>query len=352
MALIYDIVTAPNISGYWDVRQSTVDTTVSEQLFPVKKQLGLKLGYVKGASGKPVVLRPAAFDTKVTLRERIGVDLTEEEMPFFKEAMLVKEADRQQLNLIAQTGNQELIDTITNGIFNDQMTLLSGAHARLEAMRLQVLATGKISIVGSNGQFRDIDYGLNAEKQKGAVDKKAKWSDKAKSNPLADIEATITKMEAEGHKPEVLYMNSATYANMKGADIVTKTIKPLAPAGIAVTKAEFEAFIVDNYGLKIQVFNQTYKNDEGQVVKYFPDGVVTFAPYAQLGYTVFGTTPEESDLLGGNNAGVEVNIVDTGIAITTKKLDDPVNVETKVSMIALPSFEQLDEIYLLDVEPA
>ena len=351
MALIYDIVTAPNLSGYWDARQSNVDTAVSEKLFPAKKQLGLKLGFVKGASGKPVVLPAAAFDTKVTLRERIGVELNEEEMPFFKEAMLVKEADRQQLNLVAQTGNQTLIDTLTNGIFNDQMTLLSGAHARLEAMRLQVLATGKIAI-NSNGNFKDIDYGLDADKQKGAVKKTAKWSDKAKSNPLADIEETITKMEAEGHKPEVLYMNSATYANMKGAEVVTKTIKPLAPAGISVTKAEFENFISDNYGLKIHVFNQTYKNEAGEVVKYFPDGVVTFAPNTALGYTVFGTTPEESDLLGGNAAGVQVNIVDTGIAVTTKKLDDPVNVETKVSMIALPSFEQLDEIYLLDVEPA
>lgn len=351
MALIYDIVTAPNISGYWDTRQSTVDSTVSEKLFPVKKQLGLKLGYVKGASGKPVVLQPAAFDTKVTLRERIGVELTEEEMPFFKEAMLVKEADRQQLMLLEQTGNQALIDTFVNGLFNDQMTLLSGAHARLEAMRLQVLATGKIAI-NSNGVFRDIDYGLNADTQKGAVKKTAKWSDKAKSNPLADIEDTVNKMEAAGHKPEVLYMNSATYANMKGADIVTKTIKPLAPAGIVVTKAEFETFISDNYGLKIHVFNQTYKNEAGQVVKYFPDGVVTFAPNSSLGYTVFGTTPEESDLMGDYKSGAEVTVVDTGIAITTKKLDDPVNVETKVSMIALPSFEQLDEIYLLDVEPA
>lgn len=34
---------------------------------------------------------------------------------------------------------------------------------------------------------------------------------------------------------------------------------------------------------------------------------------------MFGTTPEESDLMGGNNA-VEVSIVDTGIAITTKNL--------------------------------
>lgn len=48
----------------------------------------------------------------------------------------------------------------------------------------------------------------------------------------------------------------------------------------------------------------------------------------------------------GSNASV--SIVDTGVAITTMKHDDPVNVETKVTMICLPSFEQADQVYILD----
>lgn len=66
---------------------------------------------------------------------------------------------------------------------------------------------------------------------------------------------------------------------------------------------------------------------------------------------MFGTTPEESDLLGGNSDSAKVAIVDTGIAVTTIKHADPVNVETKVSMIALPSFERLDEVYMLSTVP-
>ena len=46
-----------------------------------------------------------------------------------------------------------------------------------------------------------------------------------------------------------------------------------------------------------------------------------------------------------------MQLVNTGIAITTQKLVDPVNVQTKVSMIALPSFERLDDVYMLDIEP-
>jgi len=36
----------------------------------------------------------------------------------------------------------------------------------------------------------------------------------------------------------------------------------------------------------------------------------------------------------------EVSIVKQGLAVTTTKEDDPVNVKTKVSMIGLPSFER------------
>ena len=62
-----------------------------------------------------------------------------------------------------------------------------------------------------------------------------------------------------------------------------------------------------------------------------------------------GTTPEESDLM--NSLGANVSIVDNGVAVTTSQTVDPVNVETKVSMVSLPSFEQADKIVIVDVTP-
>lgn len=346
MPLIYDIVTAPNVAGYWNTKQAQVDATIGEKVFPAQKQLGLKLAFVKGASGRPVVLKPSAFDTKATLRERVSVDLSEEEMPFFKESMLVKEADRQQLNLIAQTGNQGLIDTITRGLFDDTTTLLTGAHAQLEAMRMQVLATGKIAVIG-NGVPQDFDYGV-ADDHKGKAT--VAWSDKDTATPLADMDAAISAVENLGGKAEVAYMNSTTFAQLKNAKSTTTAIKPLAPTGATVTAQEVKDYFADNYGVKIVVKSGAYKDADGKVKKYFPDAHVTLAPNTALGRTVFGTTPEESDLMGGNT-GATVTIVDTGIAVTTVKKTDPVNVETKVSMIALPSFENLDDCYMFSTTP-
>ena len=43
MALIYDLVTAQNLKGFWDTRQEEALPTLGEKAFPAKKQLGLKL---------------------------------------------------------------------------------------------------------------------------------------------------------------------------------------------------------------------------------------------------------------------------------------------------------------------
>ena len=73
-------------------------------------------------------------------------------------------------------------------------------------------------------------------------------------------------------------------------------------------------------------------------------------PAGALGKTWFGTTPAESDLMSGSAANVA--ITDTGVAVTTAQKVDPVNVETIVSMICLPSFEMADQIYIMDVTPS
>lgn len=347
MALIYDVVTAPNIRGFWETSRQKIERAIGEKVFPADKQLGLKLALVKGAAGVPVVLRASAFDTKATLRERMHVELTEEQMPFFKESMIVKEHDRQQLNLVAQTGNQNLINTIIKGIFDDKSTLISGALARIEAMRMQVLATGKIGII-SNGVAMDYDYGV-AEANKGKVT--VAWHDKDTATPLQDIDKAVDALSNLGGRAEVVYMNSKTFSDLKNAKSTLALIKPLAPTGAAVTKSELKAYLESEYDLKVVIKNETYKDDDGKVKKYFPDGRVTFAPNTALGRTVFGTTPEESDLLGGNVANANVEIVEKGIAVTTSKKIDPVNVETKVSMIVLPSFEQLNNVYMLATTP-
>ena len=79
-----------------------------------------------------------------------------------------------------------------------------------------------------------------------------------------------------------------------------------------------------------------------------PDDTFVMFPAGTLGRTWMGTTPAESDLMGGSVSNV--SIVDNGVAVTTTQLHDPVNVEVIVSQICLPSFERADEVYILDTK--
>ncbi|HEP4270099.1 TPA: major capsid protein [Streptococcus pyogenes] len=344
MALIHEIITSESIKGFYNAKNENVGNTLGENAFPPKQQLGLKLSFIKGAAGKPVTLKAAAFDTKVPLRDRMTVELLDEEMPFFKEAMVVKEADRQQLSLLAQTKNQELIDTALAAIYNDKVTLIAGAKARLEAMRMEVLSKGKIH-VASNGVMKDFDYGLDSSQ---TTKPDTKWEQVDTATPLKDIEKAIEVMAERGFVPEAIIMNSKTLSLIKNASNTLDVVKPMAPDGAAVTKGDLETYIADELGLKILLKDGMFVGDDGKAKKYFPDGFATLVPNGNLGYTVFGTTPEQSDLLGGEATDAEVSIVETGIAITTTKTTDPVNVQTKVSMIALPSFERLEEVQIIN----
>ena len=79
-----------------------------------------------------------------------------------------------------------------------------------------------------------------------------------------------------------------------------------------------------------------------------PENTFVMFPDGDLGKTWFGTTPAESDLMSGSVANV--SITDTGVAVTTVQKADPVQVETIVSMICLPSFEAADQVYILDTD--
>lgn len=346
MGIIYDKITASNIAGYFNALQENVDSTLGEYIFPARKQLGTKLSYIKGASGQSVALKAAAFDTNVTIRDRVSAEIHDEQMPFFKEAMLVKENDRQQLNLVKDTGNEALVNTIVAGIFNDNLTLVNGARARLEAMRMQVLATGKIAFT-SDGVNKDIDYGVKPDHKKQVSNS---WAE-SNATPLADLEDAIETARELGLNPERAIMNYKTFGLIRKAASTVKAIKPFAGDGSSVTKAELQNYVADNYGVEIVLENGTYRNEKGEVSKFFPDGHLTLIPNGPLGNTVFGTTPEESDLFADNTVNADVEIVDSGIAVTTTKTTDPVNVQTKVSMVALPSFERLDDVYMLTVIP-
>lgn len=342
MNSIFTLVTAEEIVAYWETLATQQPPYLGEELFPADKKLGLDLKWIKGSQGLPVVLLPSAYDVKSKKRDRIGFEKLSAEMPFFKESTTIDEELRQQLNMVIATGNQAYIDSVLNNVFNDEMRLLTGARAQRERMRMQALTTGAIAI-SANGQSYDYDYGM-PENHKSTV--KVSWSDPS-ATIVDDIRNSLEVIEEDtGVRPTRAICSLKTWGYFRKNTEIRNAILGNDSA-VPVSEDKIKSYIMETLDLEIVVYNKKYTDETGAQNKFVEDDIFVMFPSGALGTSWFGTTPEESDLLSSNVANVR--ITDTGVAVTTTKETDPVNVDTKVSMIFLPSFEAADQVYILDV---
>lgn len=346
MAKIYDLVTSKALASYWTVASQYRSPYFGESKFPNKKKLGLKLEFVKGAKNAPVMLYPSALDAKVIPISRQGFEIQSEKMPFFKNSMLVNEEMRQELNMIAES-NDTAIKTIVDRIYDDEMTLLENASITREILRMQALTTGMIS-VNANGQALSYDYGLPVANK---VTPNVLWTNAETADPIADINAWKLQISSKtGTELTEGLLNSVTLTYIQKA----KAVKDMAFVNIANTPASLSTaralrILKEETGITFYVYDKGYDNN-GTFTKFVADGTVVLMPESDLGSTWFGTTPEESDLMGGVGTKASVNIVDTGVAVATYKEEDPVTVVTKVSEIVLPSFEMADQVIIASVK--
>lgn len=340
---IYDLILSNEIVSYWEILSRDREPYIGEELFPDDKKLGLDLKWLKGSNGLPVVLKPSAFDVSAIPRPRIGFEKLTAQMPFFKESKTIDEELRQELNKVLESGNQTYIDAVVNRIFADETDLLEGAAAQRERMRMMALTTGTISMTG-NGQDYEYDYGIPSN-HKTTVTKS--WSDKT-APIMEDIRTAMqTILDDTGVKVERAICSSKVMGYFRINNEIKSSIMVLTNGAGFVSDSAIKQYIKDELDLEIVTNDKRYKDENEQKQRYVADDVFVMFPSGKLGNTWFGTTPEESDLMTGSVANV--TITDTGVAVTTMKKPDPVNVETKVTMICLPDFPTADQVYIYDV---
>lgn len=340
---IFDLVSSQELTAYWEEFTQDEAPYPCEELFPDDKKRGLSLKWIKGSKGLPIVLKNSAFDAAAIPRPRIGFEKLSAEMPYFKESTYIDEELRQELNMVMETGNQAYIDSVMNRIFDDETRLLRGAAATRERMRMMALTTGVVSMT-SNGQIYTFDYGIPSGHKSEVT---TSWSDHATSDPIEDIRQAKEKIQDDtGAVITRAMCDGATWRHIRNNENIKKAIFVLSNGAGTVSDQKLRDYIMDELEIEIMVNDKRYKTEDGTVTKYMPADTFVMFPEGELGKTWFGTTPAESDLMGSGVANV--SITETGVAVTTAQKTDPVQVETIVSMICLPSFEMADQVYILD----
>lgn len=341
MDSIFDIISSQELTAYWSEMSQNDAPYIGEELFPAAKKRGLDLKWIKGSKGLPIALKTSAFDAASVPRPRIGFDRLTAQMPYFKESKYIDEELRQELNLVLETGNQAYIDSVTQRVFDDEVSLLRGAAAVREAIRMMALTTGVVALT-ANGQTFTFDYGVS---HKSTVT--TSWSDHKNSDPLEDIRVAAEKIQEEtGAVIERAICSGKTWRDIRNNEAIKKSVYVLSNGQATVSNDRLHDFIMAELGIDVVVNDKRYIAYGGTATKFVPDDTFIMFPTGQLGSSWFGTTPAESDLMGGSAANV--TIADTGVAVSTVQKADPVQVETIVSQIFLPSFEAADQVYILD----
>ena len=329
---------------------------LGEGLFPARKKMGLDLKWIRTSKGLPVSLSPSAFDTVSTIRSREGFKMDETEMAYFKESMLVKEQDRQDM-LRVQDSSDPYATEVLRHVFDDANTLIDGAKVVPERMRMYLLADANghpsISIAANGATYAynydpDNSYSTNNFTNVGAASSQNYWTDTTNSDPMKDIADAQDKVEQNtGSRPTKMIVSKATMNLLKqNAKIKSAILAQNVSANIFMTDARVKELFANELGIEVIVYTKLYKNESNQAKKFYPDGMATLIPDGALGNTFYGVTPEEATLLEDSN--YDCTIID-GIAVTVANSVDPVQTKTIASEIVLPSFERMQETYMLKV---
>lgn len=344
MATMYDLITANEVAAYWTEKNVNRQPLLGETLFPVVRELGTNLNWIKGAKNQPVGLRLSSYDAKAIRRDMQGIEEVKTKMPFFKESVYVDEELRESLNNFIAANNTSLVDSVLSKIYDQPASLIDASDITLERMRMGLITSGIITL-SSNGQSYTYNYGLDNSQK---VDASANWS-VSTTDIIGDIEDVIENAKAKGVVITRAIFNSSVAKTFKTNDALKNAIYVFANGTVNVSTDRAISYLESELGISMLQYDNVYVDEQGTAHKYIPDDTIVFLPDGKLGETHKGVTPEESDLTNGLSA--KVAIVNNGVAVTTSEIVDPVNVETKVSMVALPSFEMADQIYIMDTKP-
>lgn len=351
-----DLFTAPEISVNFTRVHSEDLPFLGSGYFPAKKKAGLDLSWIKGYKGLAVSLAPSTFDAKPSFRDRIGVTKFETEMAFFREAMLVKEKDEQEI-MRCLDSNDPWAQAILNNVFDDANTLIDGANVVPERMIMQLLSPvdGDIGIsITANSvpyvyKYDTADHKFQTNNFLSLSTATDKWSDTVSSDPMDDIKVSLDTVEENtGTRPTTAIMSRKTFNYLlANAKIKSGILSQNVTANIFMTDGVLKAFLQEQLGITVIVYTKKYKDEAGVAHSFYPDDMCTLVPDGALGSTWYGTTPEERS---GTQGGASISIVNTGVAVSVYTTPvAPINTITTASEIVLPSFERMDECYVIKV---
>lgn len=322
--------------------------------FPERKKQGLDLSWIKTHKGLPVSLAPSNFDTIPTLRARKGLSKEKTQMAFFRQGMEVGEEELLEIARVSSTDDPYLESALLS-VYDDTNNLVSGAEVVPERMRMSLLATEAghpVITIESDGVQYAYDYdkdGSYAKEHYAKLEDTSMWSNTVNSKPLTDLNNARKKLQKKGKIAKYVLMNTNTFQYLlENAQIRNSILAQNLTATIEVDDDTVISVVQKRTKLTIVLYDKMYMDEAENEHYFYPDNKVTLLPDGKLGNTWFGTTPEERT--ARQVTDVDVTTYGTGITVATKvEYGPPMKMSVFASEVVLPSYENMDSTFVLEV---
>lgn len=279
-----------------------------------------------------------AFDAPATPIRRPGVVDVRGELPAVTPIVDLSETDLNQEFVLAQ--QLAGLDVNWSPWVNVAAGLVAlAADNTFELMRGQALSTGIVSLEAEDGNIHDVDFEISSD-QKIVVD--TPWDPTTAEGATAmfdDVEA------AHGVHHDVS-------GDAAGLILTTRKMNRLLLRGLQsmfpqqpVGQISLNAYLTDRGLPGIETNDRTLRGEDGQRVRIYPEGHMTFLPGTDpIGRTELGVTQESVQQVQNR---VLSAIEAPGLTIITLGQDNPVQRAVKGAAIGLPVIQDNEDITIL-----
>ena len=332
-ALLRDI-TPTEIIAFARAVQTPADFALTQSVMPERQINGVKFK-TRRTSRRVNAAKYRAYDaqTPVASREVKRIE-TDGMLPPVGQKYLVAELETILLAARRGADASELVEML----YEDTAAHSLSIRSRLELAAGDLLTDGKFTLSGENGLSVEYDAGVPAANMPTAS---VAWTDPT-ADAIADEQAWLKVLRDSGapmpdkvitsYKANALLSannayRAAFYGSVSPSTTPTAT---LAPDQVNTVRARYNLPPIEIYDVQIP-------KDDGTMARPIPEDRWIMVPpnRNQWGETQYGITAESIALTTGSNPAIELEEA-PGIIVTHGFQDDPVQVWTKGSAVAMP----------------
>lgn len=331
MGSILELFTQKEVLNY--LKDRKYPAMMGEELYPEVKKQSLEFDMLTNASKTPVIASVHGFDTESEIGQR-EAGKKAIELALIKRKMQLKE---KEIIALESPRNEAEKQYLMQNVYNDIDTLVESIRARVELMRMELTATGKITL-NENGLKVTIDFGVPKENKATGIN----W-DSTDSNPIKDLLKWKDNLDSA---PGRILTSTTILAKILANKNVVNALFGKDSARIA-TAGELNNYLEQLKLPKIYTYDQKYRklgaNGKYTKYRYFPENALVMMPSEPLGETLYGPTAEEIRLQ--RDPSVDIRQVGNILAMVYEESKDPVGTWEKAVATALPALSCADELF-------